>query len=52
METEVKWIFIGFILVMLIIVFGESYGHYQQNQCRIAAMQANVPVVDIEKVCK
>lgn len=48
---EMKWLIIGFSIVMSCIAVSESVSHYSDKQCRIAAIAAKVPADDIGKAC-
>ena len=51
MNTDMKWFVIGVVLLFIMPMFSLMFDHYQKGQCRIVAIQANVPVSDIDKAC-
>lgn len=48
---EIKWLIIGFAVVMSCIALSDSVKGYAEKQCRIAAITAQVPADDISKAC-
>ncbi len=49
---EVKWLMIGWAVIMGTMFAGMGIEGYQKSQCKLAGIQANMPVADIERVCK
>ena len=48
---EYKWLLTAFAVVMSCIALGDALTKYADNQCRVAAISANVAAVDIDKAC-
>jgi hypothetical protein len=49
---EVKWAVIVMVVLFGGMFAGLSVEKYQQNQCRIASVQAGKSADDIAKICK
>lgn len=49
---EVKWYMIAMIALIATVIAGESYSDHLKMKCKIAAMEAHMPLADIEKACK
>jgi len=51
MDSDMKW----FLIIMIVLIgaplLGMGYEQHSQNQCRIEAIKAQMPVDDIVKVC-
>ena len=49
---ELKWLAIMMIGLFGSMFIGLGFESYYHQQCRITAIQASMPVEQIEKVCK
>lgn len=49
---EIKWICIAAAVVMTAAVAGGMLSDYHKGQCRVAAIQKNMPAEEIAKVCR
>jgi len=47
-----KWYFIAMALMFGFVSLGIAYSERQKVQCKIAAIQAQVPADDIVKMCE
>jgi hypothetical protein len=52
MNTDMKWAALAFMFIIGIPMAGLALKEYQQSQCRIEAIRANMPADEIAKVCK
>lgn len=52
MDNDVKWIMIGFALIVSAMFGGAALITYNQSQCRIAYAQSDKTAEEISKVCK
>jgi hypothetical protein len=49
--TEEKWVGIGFLIIIFLIVFMAWKGADMRQTCRVEAMKANRSAEDIVKIC-
>ena len=49
---EIKWLMIGFAIVMSAVVIGETVQDLGRTQCRVAAVEAHMTPEQIAQVCK
>jgi uncharacterized membrane protein len=51
MTEDYKWSGIGFLIIILLIVFMAWKGADMRQTCRVEAMKANRSAEDIVKIC-
>lgn len=47
-----KWYFIAIAVIFGLGMIGMAYTEHGKTECRVAAIQAKLPVDQIDKVCK
>jgi hypothetical protein len=52
MNTDMKWFALVFMFIIGIPMVGLALKEYQQSQCRIEAIRANMEADKIAQVCK
>ena len=52
MDTEMKWFSLVFIFIIGMLMAGMALKEYQDSQCRIEAIRANMEADKIAQVCK
>ncbi len=52
MDTDMKWVVILMVAFIGIPMVGMALSEYQNSQCRLEAIKAQMPADDILKVCK
>ncbi len=52
MDTDMKWVVILMVAFIGIPMVGMALSEYQNSQCRLEAIKAQMSADDIGKVCK
>ena len=52
MDTDMKWFALVFMFIIGIPMVGVTLKEYQNSQCRIEAIRANMEADKIAQVCK
>ncbi len=52
MDTDMKWVVLLLIGFTGLPLAGMALSEYQNSQCRLEAIKAQMPADDIGKVCK
>ena len=52
MDYDMKWFVLVILVFMGFPMIGLGLDHYQKHQCRMEAIRANMPVEQIERLCK
>jgi hypothetical protein len=52
MDTDMKWFALVFMFIIGTPMAGMALKEYQDSQCRIEAIRANMDVEKIAQVCK
>jgi hypothetical protein len=51
MDSDMKWVVILMVAFIGMPMIGLGLSNYQQSQCRLAGIQAQMPADDIVKLC-